>query len=543
MKLGMTPAMISLVALTLVALTWVTGAPGFAQRVTEPADQSAPAPIYQVTVVERTAKAINYQYRSGPTKIDFRGTVLLSHAKGEATVESRQGRTSIDAKLEGLTSPQRFGSEYLTYVLWAVTPEGRPHNIGELIPSSSDKARIEVTTDLKSFALIVTAEPYSAVRQPGDVVVAENDVRPDTVGAIEPVIAKYELLPRGTYTWHVPANLGPAPVNAPSVSTHEYDALIELYQAQNAVWIAHNAKADRFAADTLARAKQLLADAQRLHDQKGDYRRVIDLAREASQTAEDARLVAERREQSERIRTAVAIASTLNAQLSSAEQAKQEAQQHAQQAQAEARAAQMRTEAAIAARNQAEAQAQHAREQAAQAQVAAEQSNVRAAQDQQSLAEARKHELRASLITDLSGVLPTLDTGRGLVATVPDRAFRGAMIDNSFIDQVGQIAAILARHPDLHAAVQGYSDTASGQALSQERAGAVRRALIENGVPGSSVSAVGLGDSRPVVSNRTPQGRLQNRRVEIVIAGDSIGWLPLWDKSYTLTGSTAPGNR
>lgn len=534
MKLRMTAALIG-----LVPLVCPTGALGFAQHVAEPGDQREAAPIYRVTVVERTAKAINYQYRSGPTKIDFRGTVLLPQAKGEATVESRQGRTSIHAKLKGLTSPQRFGDEYLTYVLWAITPEGRPHNIGELIPNSSDKARIEVTTDLQSFALIVTAEPYSAVRRPSDVVVAENEVRSDTVGDIEPVIAKYELLPRGTYTWHIPSNLGPAPVNTPRVSTHEYDALIELYQAQNAVWIADNAKADQFAPDTLARAKQLLAQAQRLHDQKADYRQVIDRAREASETAEDARLIAERREQSERIQAADAKVSMLHAQLSSAEQAKLQAQQQAQQAEAEAQAAQMGTQAAIAARNQADAQAQQAREQAAQAQFTAQESNVQAAQDQQRLAEARKHELRASLLADLNGVLPTLDTGRGLIATVPDQAFRGAMIDSAFSDHVGQIAAILTRHPDLHVTVQGYSDTASGQALSQERADTVRRVLIEDGVAGSSVSAVGLGDSRPVVSNRTMQGRRQNRRVEIVITGDSIGRLPLWDKTYTLTGSTA----
>ena len=182
-------------------------------------------PLYRVTVVDRTVKAINYQYRAGPTMIDFRGTVLLPYAKGEAIVESRQGRVDIDAKLEGLLPTQTFGPEYLTYVLWAITPEGRPHNIGELVSDTSNKAKLHVTTDLQAFALIVTAEPYSAVRMPSDVVVAENEVRPDTIGTIEQLNAKFELLPRGQYTLQVPN--GAPVVNGPKLSMHQYEAVTE----------------------------------------------------------------------------------------------------------------------------------------------------------------------------------------------------------------------------------------------------------------------------------------------------------------------------
>lgn len=243
---------------------------------------TASQPIYRVTVVQRTAQAVNYQYRTGPTWIDFRGTVLLPDAKGEATVESRRGRTEIDAKLKNLAAPQRFGREYLTYVLWAVTPEGRPHNIGELIPGPSDKASVHVTTDLQAFALIVTAEPYSAVRQPSDVVVAENEIRPDTAGIIEPVQAKYELLPRGQYTWNVSANLEAVPPYTPKVSMHEYESIVELYQAQNAIGIATQANAQRYARDTFDRARRLLAEAEQLHSGNADYSAVVQRAREAS---------------------------------------------------------------------------------------------------------------------------------------------------------------------------------------------------------------------------------------------------------------------
>lgn len=184
----------------------------------QPDSISGSAPIYRVTVVERTMKAINYQYRNGPTNIDFRGTVLLPKAKGEAIVESRQGRTEIDAKFENLTTPQAFGREYMTYVLWAITPEGRPRAIAEIVPNSSNKASVRVTTDLQAFGLMITAEPYSAVHQPSDVVVAENAIREDTVGKIEQIDAKYELMPRGHYTWQVSDALNAELANAPKVS-------------------------------------------------------------------------------------------------------------------------------------------------------------------------------------------------------------------------------------------------------------------------------------------------------------------------------------
>src|ERR1700733_177556 len=221
--------------------------------------QTGPVPIYRVTVVERNVDAVNYQYRSGPTKIDFRGTVLLSEAKGDATVESQRGRTEIDAKFGKLAPATRFGREYLTYVLWAISPEGAPHNLGEVVVNGSNDAHTHVTTDMQAFGMIVTAEPYSAVRQPSDVVVLENQVRPDTVGKIEEVTARYELLPRGQYSWQIPDKLARQAPQGPMVSMRKYEALLELYQAQNAVGIAGAARADQYAPNTFAKAQQLLA--------------------------------------------------------------------------------------------------------------------------------------------------------------------------------------------------------------------------------------------------------------------------------------------
>lgn len=490
-------------------------------------------PIYQVTVIQRTVKAINYEYRSGPTGIDFTGTVLLPHSKGDAIVESKQGRTEIEAHIEGLKSPQQFGRDYLTYVLWAITPDGRPHNLAEIVPSHSDKATLRATTDLQAFALIVTAEPYSAVRQPSDVVVLENQVRPDTIGTIEEVNAKYDLLRRGPSTVQAPG--GAVAPNGPNVSTHEFEALTELYEAQSAVNMAAGAQGDKYAPEIFARAQTMLQNAQQLHASKADYRRVVQSAREAAQTAEDARLIAERRTQEAELQAKAAELSAAQAQLAAAETARKSEAERAQAAlataqEAQAQAADAQAEADRRAREAAEAQARAAQESAARARVEA-QSKAPSVTDQ------RQRTLRATLLVTLKQTLPTLDTGRGLVVTLPDSAFRGGALRDEFSKPVMQVAATLAAQPGLHVAVQGYSDRGDQESVCQERADSVRRILEMAGMGRGTVSAEALGDSRPLTSNSTEQGRLQNRRVEMVISGAPIGNLPTWEHPQTLTGA------
>lgn len=513
-----------------LALVIVSGALVMAQQ-----PKSESAPIYHVTVVERTIKAVNYQYRNGPTFIDFRGTVLLPKGKGEAMVESRQGRTEIDTHLEHLTQPQQFGREYLTYVLWAISPEGRPHNLGEIVPGGSDKASLRVTTDLQAFAMIITAEPYSAVRQPSDVVVMENQVRPDTAGSTESVNAKYELLPRGQYTWHVSDSLSAEVANAPKVSAKEYDALLELYQAENAVGIAGAAHAEKYAPGTYERALQLLKEAQQYHASKAEYRLVVEDAREAAQTAEDARLIAVQRQQTDDLSSAKAELSKAQADAASAQQAAQEAQARAD---AEIQKARDEVQAAQAQAAAAQAQAQAAQQAAVTASVRTEPqfpaSSVAPSPRDNSAAQATA--MRVSVLEELNRALSARDTPRGLVATIPDSGFSGDALRVTATEEVSRVAAIVARHPGLSVRVEGYTD--SGAALSQRRADAVRAALVSHGLPAGSVSAAGLGDSHPLASKETPQGREENSRVEIVISGNAIGTVPFWDRSYSLTSGT-----
>src|SRR5581483_9552170 len=215
------------------------------------------APIYRVTVTARTAKALSYQHRSGATKIDFRGTDLLPGARGEAKVESKQGRIEIEVEFDGLQPATKNGAEYLTYVLWAVTPEGRTANLGEVLLNGT-KSKLDVSTELQVFGLVVTAEPYYAVTQPSDLIVMENVVRPDTKGKIEEIDAKYELLQRGQYQ----RLANPLALNL------DRKLPLELYEARNAVQIARAVGADRFATETFKKAEKSLSQGEAYQERK-----------------------------------------------------------------------------------------------------------------------------------------------------------------------------------------------------------------------------------------------------------------------------------
>jgi len=483
-----------------------------------PLEPGPTVPIYRVTVIDRTVSAVDYQYRNGPTNIDFRGTVLLPQSKGGAIVESKAGRTQIDAHFDRLEPPTRYGPEYLTYVLWAITPDGHAKNLGEILPGRSDKAHLQVTTDLQAFGLIVTAEPYSAVRQPSDVVVLENEPRPDTIGGREPIRAKYELLPRGQYTYDVQAGLRVAAMDAPRLSMDAYQSLVELYEARNAVGIAQSADAGRYAPDTLGKAQDLLRQAYEARDRRAGMTVVVTLARQAEQTAEDARMLAGQRKRSD--------------ELASARQ--QAARSEARAAQAEAAALTAQTEAAAA---NALLEQERAARKLAQAEAAAATASAAAVPPPPAPPvqvppagrdESRKKELRLQLLEQLNASLSARDTPRGLTLTLPDADFQGTRLNPAVYARLASVADVLEHHPDLTVEVDGH------ETFSSERAQAVRDILVGDGLSAGAVLARGLGDTRPLTSNATATGREQNRRVEIVISGNPIGDMPYWAKSYSL---------
>jgi hypothetical protein len=265
---------------------------GAQQAPPPPASSDRSVPIYQVNVVQRALQAVNFERHAGPTDIDLKGTVLLPKAEGKATVEVKNGYTKIDLNIRHLAAPTQFGTEFLTYVLWAISPDGRATNLGEVIASGSDKAAMHVTSPYSTFGLLITAEPYFSVPYPSDLVVMESSVRPDTVGRVEEVEAKYELLPRGQYTLNIQAaQLASARMKAqPGVSMEEYEAILELYQARNAVQIARADGAARSAPDITGKAQRYLDLAESAYAKK-NFKGVTDSARQAVEAASDARTV------------------------------------------------------------------------------------------------------------------------------------------------------------------------------------------------------------------------------------------------------------
>jgi len=478
--------------------------------------------VYKVQVVGRDIPAINYFHRNGSTKIGFSGTALLPSAKGEAKVEARAGRTSIDANFAGLSPANGFGPEYLTYVLWAITPEGRPINLGEVLPTGSkDKNQITVTTNLQTFGLIITAEPYFAVTMPSDIVVMQNFVINDkTQGVIEQVNAHYSLLPRGAYAETAGRHSVLHPV------TRDDRSPLELYEAVNAVQIAQAAGADKYAADTMTTAKTALKNAQDIDAGRKDRKETITFAREAVQSAEDARIITIRKIKAE----------DDAAQL----KAKQDAEEAARQSQAAAAQAQAEAQQQAAQRAQADAAAKDAEERARkarEAQAAAEQATQQAAQ--------QTEQMRERLRQQLNQVLQTTETARGLVMNMSDVLFdfNKYTLKPEAREKLAKVSGILLAYPGLKVQVEGYTDNIGSdeynQKLSEERAGGVRDYLVSQSVKDSNVTSAGYGKSNPVADNSTNAGRAQNRRVQLVVSGDAIG---VQESAPGAQSQSAPGN-
>ncbi len=462
-----------------------------------PVGSSNGVPLYRIQVVSRELPAVNYKHRSDSTHVGFTGTSLLPMAKGEAKVQSERGKMQIDAKFSGLTPANAFGPEYMTYVLWAITPDGSPRNLGEILPDDK-KNNISVTTNLQTFGMIVTAEPYYAVTQPSDVVVLQNVILDKTQGLIEQVNAHYNLLPRGAYT----KIAGPGEVLKPI--TRNEKSPLELYEAHNAVNLARLAGADKYSPEIMAQALQNLTNADQIdQSHKGDKKQEISYAREAVERAEDARINSLRKQAELKQQQNI--------------QEKQAAQLSAQQSQMQAQEAALQKEKADAQRARAEAAAADARAQAASAQQQAKQ-----ATDQ-------TKEMREKLRNQLNAVLQTTETARGLIVNMDDVLFDTAKytLKPDAREKLAKVSGILLAYPGLKLQVEGYTDTTGSeefnQTLSEQRASAVRDYLVSQGVSMNNISAAGFGEADPVADNVTAAGRAQNRRVQLVVSGDAIG--------------------
>lgn len=481
---------------------------------------------------------MHYRLQGGTTKIDFRGTDLLQRASGEAKVEGKKTNFEIEVKFAGLEDATKFGLEYLTYVLWAVSPEGRPVNLGELTLDHHGNAQVKAFTDLQTFGMIVTAEPYFAVTQPGNMVVMESA---SLGGGGEAIDAKYELVTRGTYS---------------STNAHIQDAIfgidsktpVELFEARNAVRIAHIAAADKYAASILSKAGQQLMHAEELYRQKQNKATVEAAAKEATETAEEARLMAVKQKAEDEAQAAAA-AREAKARADAEAEAKRRAE--AETARAQAEQARMQAEQAKADAEKAKQEALAAAQEAAHQREEAEKAKAEAVAQQQVLAaetdkakaaaaqseslrqkaEYEKQELRARLLQQLNSILATRDSARGLIASMSDVLFRSGSYELApgARETLAKVSGILLAYPSLHMAVEGHTDSVGGdeynQSLSEHRAQSVREYFVAQGVPAAAIEAHGFGKTEPIASNDTAEGRQQNRRVELILSGDAIGSL------------------
>ena len=517
----------------------------FAQSNSQAVEPMEHTPTFRVTVVSRSIQAVNYQHRGGATKMDFAGTDLMPQARGEAKVESKKGYIEIEVEFANLENPTTFGNEYLTYILWAISPEGRAVNLGEILVGDNHRSKVDVTTDLQAFALVVTAEPYYAVRQPSNVVVLENVVREDTKGTTEAMHTKYDLLERGGY---IPTGYKFDPV------VLNTKLPLEFFEARNALRIAQSEGAETYAHDSYQHASRLMdqvdADAVSKHS---DRKAMIGVAREVVQTAEDARAITVKKIEQERLeneRQAAANAQA-NTQAEADDATRQKEQAQSEQARAEQARAQAESDASRAQAATARAQADAASAQAdanqaksdmeanqassadalSAAQADADQSRLAAQQAQSSVqqAEADKAAMRLRLSEQLNTILQTRDSARGLIVSMSDVLFDTGKysLKPGAREKLAKVAGILLAYPGLNIEVGGYTDNVGGdqmnQTLSENRAASVRDYLVQQGVSSSAVTAKGFGNSLAVASNDNSAGRQQNRRVELLVSGEAIG--------------------
>jgi len=439
--------------------------------------------IYQVKPVQRSLTAINFFINDGPSGIKFEGTDLARPVSGKAKVEAKTGRIEVSMELNHMPAANGFGPEYLTYVLWAISADGRAQNLGELNLSGSNGS-LKASTSLQSFGLIVTAEPYFSVSQPSDVLVAQSAPTKRTNGVLQQVNTHYSLLPRGLYANTAGAQTVTNPVKGLGQTT------LAITEAENAQRIALTAGAAQYSPDIVAEVAQDIQNATTPpNGKRNDSSLSLVFARQATQRAEDARISTLHKQAAERLRDAQAQVDT-------------------------ARAAQV----------QAEGQRDQALSDLQSAQAAADQARQSAAATQMNAAT-----LRAKLLAQLNAVLETSETARGLIVNMSGVLFdtgKSTLKPNAQL-RLTKVATILSIYPTLKVEVEGYTDSTGSDALNQrlsnQRAQTVANFLTSNGVPSANVSATGLGKSNPVATNATAAGRAKNRRVNLIVSGSVIG--------------------
>lgn len=416
--------------------------------------------------VERTIRTLDYRLVRSGARIQFQGNSMHADTRGKARIRTRDGVSLIEARFEKLPAPSTFGEANLTYVLWAVSPEGMVRNLGEL-PVKHGRSRIRAVEQLPAFGLIVTAEPHYAVSRPSDAVVMENAVGKDTPSQVQAAQAKLELMPQSGYSRFLTAAATPV--------GETKGCPPEVLQARQSVRIAEGAGAGQYARDVLDKAQTYLAQAE---STKARSRDRLMTARAAAAAGEEARIAA-----------------------------------------AKARTDEAETQE----RRLAEARIEQARQEAARAAAAKEE-----ALKQASRASQENEGLRSRLMAELSGILRTKATARGLIVSMSGVLFKTgqATLLPPAREKLAKVAGILATHKGLRIQAEGFTDSTGSQELnarlSEQRATAARDFLVNQGVSAQAITVKGFGSEHPIADNATPAGRQENRRVELVVSGEGI---------------------
>jgi outer membrane protein OmpA-like peptidoglycan-associated protein len=500
-------------------------------------------------------------YEEGSTVVvSLGGTLRLPGGRGQAEVRRRPGVTEIDVTLQDMKPATLFGGDFVTYVLWTVSPEGLAINTGEFVLDGS-RGRLRVSSPLDMFGLFVTAEPHYLVTTPSRFVVLDNTgVR----------------VSRGQATTR-PVRYG----GFDGVYVFERESLLreqaargrmrtELPQARVAVALAERAGGTRFAPGELRRAADALAKAESAAGRGADEEEVAILAHEAVRLAVAAQQAAtaagrqaaldeERRVAQVEIDALTAARTAADAAAARLEELRAQANAEAQEARAAAvRFAQLSTESRTQAERDrlAAEEARQARQQALSAQAAAEaaaqqarieQASARAQAEESRRAAAQLAELRALAERDaaqsrqeaedararmqyaLGLVAETSASARGVIVSLPDILFDTgqATLRPQAREVLSRIAGVLLVAPDYELTIEGHTDSVGtddyNQDLSERRSGSVRAYLGEARVSPELMRAVGFGKARPIASNDTAEGRQANRRVEIVIGTTQQG--------------------
>lgn len=496
--------------------------------------------------VGKSIRAVSYQLNTS-SKVDLTPGELSPQSSGVAEVKAKQGVTNIEVEVAGMPAPSKFGSEFLTYVLWVVSPEGRASNVGEIQLDSSSRGKLKATTPLQTFSLFVTAEPYFAVRQPSEMVILLNSLRKDTKGKAV-IVSNYQLITRSQYE-----KMG----NPLALSLDLKRVPLEVYEARNAVEIAKSRGAEKYAPEIFTKAQGGLQLTENALARKANRKDVISTARLTVQSSEDARALTVARIEEERIANEKAAAAA-KAKAEAEAKAAAEAAEAKRKADAEAAEAKRKADAEAAAlkrraEEEAQRQAELARAREAQlkaeadaaalkakmeADAAAQKAKMEAdalkAKEEAAKAEAERarkaaEDLRAQLLGQLNQVLETKDSPRGLIVTMADVLFDVGKYDlrPTTREKLARLSGIVIAHKGLQLDIEGHTDSTGSdelnQTLSEKRAESVQSYLVQQGLQAGTVTAKGFGKTIPVADNSTAAGRQQNRRVEIIVSGEVIG--------------------